>query len=120
MILELRLSRWRVYLAVLWVGYMAWVSYFWLGFAGIGLVFVLSTRLLRRHIYRLSRVSARIYLQDDDLKGVWQLGRWLCVYTYSRRHWVFPGELLPGQLAALRAFLLEHVPRQAVGLRISS
>lgn|GEM_PF-2461451 len=120
MTLALRLSRWRVYLPVVWVGYMGWVSYFWLGFAGIGLVCVLSTRLLRRQMYRLSRASRRIYLQDDDIKGVWQLGNLLCVQTYSANHWIFPGEILPGQRAALRVYLLEQVPRQAVGLRISS
>ncbi len=120
MTLELHLSSWRVYLPVLWVGYMSWVSYFWLGFAGIGLVCVLSTRLLRRQMYRLSRVSRHIYLQDNDIKGLWQLGSLLCVQTYTASYWFFPGEIRPGQLAALRAYLLEQVPRQAVGLRISS
>jgi hypothetical protein len=118
--LKLQLSLWRVYLAFLWVAYMGWVSHFWLGFAGIGLVCVSSTRLLRRQMYRLSRGSRHIYLQEDDIKGSWQLGNLLCVQTYTASHWIFPGEISPGQLAALRVYLLEQVPRQAVGLRISS
>ena len=120
MTVALRLSVWRVYLAFLWVGYLSWVAYFWLGFAGIGGVCVLSTRLLRRQFNRTARVSMRVHLQDDDIKGVWQLGDWLCIHTYTASYWIFPGELLPGQRAALQVYLLEHVPRQAVGLRISS
>ena len=120
MTLELHLSCWRVYVAVLWVGYMSWVSYFWLGFAGIGLVCLFSTRLLRRQMYRLSRARRRIHLQDDNIKSVWQLGSLLCVSTFSTSYWIFPGEIRPGQLAALRVYFLEQVPGQAVGLRISS
>jgi hypothetical protein len=118
--LELHLSAWRVYLAFVWVGYMGWVAYFWLGFAGIGVVCVLSTRLLRRQLYRSTKVVRRIHLQADDIKGVWQLAGLLCIHTHSASHWILPGEILPGQRATLGAYLLEHVPRQAVGLRISS
>ncbi|MCR9258556.1 MAG: hypothetical protein NXH95_02455 [Pseudomonadaceae bacterium] len=120
MTVELSLSPWRVYLAILWVGYMSWVSFFWLGFAGVGLVCVCSTRLMRRQMYRLSRVSRRIYLQEDNIRALWQLGGLMCIRTYAASHWIFPGELQPGQRAALRIFLLEQVPRQAEGLRISS
>ncbi|XOV82095.1 MAG: hypothetical protein ACFHXK_14665 [bacterium] len=120
MSLELRRSAWRVYLGLVWVGYMAWVAFFWLGFAGVSLVCVLSTRFLRRLLAQTTHSRRVLELSAGNIRGFWQLGSWLCIRNDAGSHWILHDEILPGQRAALCRYLLEHVPRQAVGLRISS
>lgn len=110
-------SQQRWILVVSWVTYMMWVAFFWAGLAGVGLVCIASTALLRRH---LCWQIQRIHIVAEELTGLWQLGGWLCIHTDDRNIWICRHELPAGRWAHLLAYLIREVPRQAVGLRISS
>ena len=119
MTLAYELATLRRGLAALWVVLMAWVGWFWLGLAGVGLTCVAATRWLRVLWHTPTRT---LTLAPEAIKQVWVSA--YAVAIVSREHpapvWLFKDECPPARWASLLRFLYRHAPVQALGLSTSN
>ncbi len=97
---------------------MVLTALFWLGGAGAAMTLLLATRWLRRMFERLDQREI-VTLRAESLEQVWALPAAICIESGQVRLWVFADEVEAPVWAALRRFLKQALPRQALGLSIS-
>jgi hypothetical protein len=107
-----------------WLVLMTWISCYWLGLLGLGLVCVAGTRLWRGVELTVER---QVIIEGDALAGIWVSPFAVCVTQKNEAHrsttgqtWLCRDECAPGQWAELLRFLYRHTPTQAVGLSTSN
>ncbi len=110
-------GRYRCTGVYLWLGYMSWVAWYWMGLVGVGLVCVASTHGLRKLWSNEARV---VQLDAMNLSEIWIVPWALYIRTVDEHLWLCRDEIPTAQWAGLLRLLKLHGPRQAVGLSISN
>ncbi len=119
MTFEFRRSALRSIVFYLWLAFISLNSFIWLGLMGMAICCVLTTPLLREH-WQQRRAWFRYTLAAEDIRQCWVCELAVCVISNNSYQWLFKDEIEPLVWAGLRRYLKMNMPRQPLGLSISS